>query len=56
MISEIILDRDKIDNYKKYPFNMPVVKDFEKLILNSLVTFFVGKNGVRKSKFIKHLL
>ena len=53
MISEIILDRDKIDNYDKYPFNMPVVKDFEKLILNSPVTFFVGENGVRKSAFIK---
>ena len=53
MISEIILGRDKIDNYKKYPFNMPVVKDFEKLILNSPVTFFVGENGIRKSAFIK---
>lgn len=53
MISEIILDRDKIDNYKKYPFNMPVVKDFEKLILNSPVTFFVGENGVGKSTFIE---
>lgn len=53
MISEIILDRDKIDNYKKYPFNMPVVKDFEKLVLNSIVTFFVGENGVGKSTFIK---
>lgn len=53
MISEIILDRDKIDNYKKHPFNMPVVKDFEKLIINSTIRFFVGENGVRKSAFIK---
>ncbi len=53
MISKIILDRDKIDNYKKYPFNMPLVKGFEKLILNSPVTFFVGENSVRKSAFIK---
>lgn len=53
MISEIILDRDKIDNYKKHPFNMPVVKDFEKLIINSTIRFFVVENGVRKSAFIK---
>lgn len=53
MISEIILDRDKIDNYKKHPFNMPVAKDFEKLIINSTIRFFVGENGVRKSVFIK---
>lgn len=53
MISEIILDRDKIDNYKKHPFNIPIVKDFEKLKLNSPVTFFVGENGVGKSAFIK---
>lgn len=32
---------------------MPVVKDFEKLILNSIVTFYVKENGVRKSAFIK---
>lgn len=32
---------------------MPVVKDFEKLILNSPVTFFVGENGVGKSTFIE---
>lgn len=53
MINEIILDRDKIDNYDKYPFNIPIVKDFEKLKLNSPVTFFVGENGVGKSAFIK---
>lgn len=53
MISEIILNRDKIDNYKKHPFNIPIVKDFEKLKLNSPVTFFVGENGVGKSAFIK---
>ena len=53
MISEIILDRDKIDNYKKHPFNMPVVKDFEKLIINSTIRFFVGENGVGKSAFIE---
>lgn len=53
MINEIILDRDKIDNYDKYPFNIPIVKDFEKLKLNSPVTFFVGENGVGKSAFIE---
>lgn len=53
MINEIILDRDKIDNYDKYPFNIPIVKDFEKLIINSPVTFFVGENGVGKSTFIE---
>ena len=53
MINEIILDRDKIDNYDKYPFNIPIVKDFEKLKLNSPVTFFVGENGVGKSTFIE---
>ena len=53
MISEIVLDRDKIDNYDKYPFNIPVVKYSEKLKLNSPVTFFVGENGVGKSTFIE---
>lgn len=53
MIREIILEKYKVQNYNEYPFNIPVVKNFEKIRLDSPVTFFVGENGVGKSTFIE---
>lgn len=53
IISEIILNRDMIDNYDNYPFNIPAVKNFNKLKLTSPVTFFIGENGIGKSTFIE---
>ncbi len=53
IISEIILNRDMIDNYDNYPFSIPAVKNFNKLKLTSPVTFFIGENGIGKSTFIE---
>ena len=53
MIREIILEKYKIQDYNEYPFNIPVVKNFERIKFNSPVTFFVGENGVGKSTFIE---
>lgn len=53
IISEIILNRDMIGNYDNYPFNIPAVKNFNKLKLTSPVTFFIGENGIGKSTFIE---
>lgn len=53
IISEIILNRDMIDNYDNYPFNISAVKNFNKLKLTSPVTFFIGENGIGKSTFIE---
>ena len=53
IISEIILEKYKVQNYNEYPFNIPVVKNFKKIRLDSPVTFFVGENGVGKSTFIE---
>lgn len=52
-IRKIVLDRDKIDNFNKYPFNIDIVKNFEELEFNKPVTFFVGENGIGKSTFIE---
>ena len=43
-IRKIVLDRDKIDNFNKYPFNIEIVKNFKELEFNKPVTFFVGEN------------
>lgn len=53
IIKKIYLDREKIEDFEKYPFNIEIVKNFKELNLNSPVTFFVGENGVGKSTFIE---
>ena len=52
-VRKIILERDKIEDFNKYPFNIEIVKNFEELTLDSPVTFFVGENGIGKSTFIE---
>lgn len=53
MVKKIILERDKIENFDSYPFNIDIVKNFHDLDFKSKVTFFVGENGIGKSTFIE---
>lgn len=53
MISLVTLNKDEIDSYDKYPFNIPVIKNFNELKFKAPVTFFIGENGVGKSTFIE---
>ncbi len=53
MIKNIVLERDKVESFDNYPFNIDIVKNFEELEFTSPVTFFVGENGVGKSTFIE---
>lgn len=55
IVKKITLQRDKIESFDKYPFNIDVVKNFKELNFDSPVTFFVGENGVGKSTFIEAL-
>ena len=53
MIRNILLERDRIDDFDKYPFNIEIVKNFNELKFKAPVTFFVGENGIGKSTFIE---
>ena len=53
IVKKIILERDKVESFDKYPFNIEVVKNFNELELSSQVTFFIGENGIGKSTFIE---
>ena len=53
IIKKIYLEKDKIESFDKYPFNIDVVKNFDELNFDSQVTFFVGENGIGKSTFIE---
>lgn len=54
-VTSVRLDRNKIDNFDVYPFNVEVIKNFEELKFNKNVTFLVGENGIGKSTFIEAL-
>lgn len=53
IIKKISLERENIEDYNVYPFNIEFVKNFDELTLDSPVTFFVGENGIGKSTFIE---
>jgi len=52
-IREVILNRDRVGSFSPYPFNIPVVRELERLPLHPKVTFFVGENGTGKSTLLE---
>ncbi len=53
IIKTVSLQRDEVESFEKYPFNIGVVRDFEEINFHSPVTFFIGENGIGKSTFIE---
>jgi predicted ATPase len=53
IIKKISLNKEEIENFDIYPFNIEIVKNFEELEFKTPVTFFVGENGIGKSTFIE---
>lgn len=53
IVKKILLEKNKIESFDRYPFNIEIVKNFEEISLDSQVTFFIGENGVGKSTFIE---
>ena len=54
-IKRITLERDKIENYDVYPFNIELINKMTEVNFNKPVTFLVGENGIGKSTFIEAL-
>jgi predicted ATPase len=50
---EIRLDKEKIKNWEKYPFSIPVIRSLHKITLKSNLCFFVGENGSGKSTLLE---
>ncbi len=54
-LRSIVLERDRVESFDRYPFAIPAIRDLETLDLHPRVTFFVGENGVGKSTLIEAL-
>lgn len=52
-VTKVSLDKNRIDDFNIYPFNIAVIKNFDELTIDSPVTFLVGENGIGKSTFIE---
>jgi predicted ATPase len=52
-VNQISLQRDKVDSFDRYPFNLPAVRSLEHIDLHPKVTFFVGENGSGKSTLLE---
>jgi len=52
-IIDIILKRDKVEDFSKYPFALNALKNFDSLRLHPNVTYFVGENGSGKSTLLE---
>lgn len=54
-ITKIALDRERIENFESYPFNIDIINNLDEIKLTKPVTFLVGENGVGKSTFLEAL-
>lgn len=53
IISKVELDREKVKDFNKYPFNIEIIKNFKQIEFKKNVTFLIGENGIGKSTFIE---
>jgi len=54
-IQSLELRREKIENFEKYPFNLDVIKNLEKIFFHKNVTFILWENGSWKSTLLEAL-
>lgn len=52
-LRHIELLREKVEDWKAYPFSIPIVAKLERIELSPSVTFLVGENGSGKSTLIE---
>jgi predicted ATPase len=54
-IRYIELDRERVPSFSEYPFNLPAIKNLQRLSLHPQVTFIVGENGSGKSTILESI-
>jgi predicted ATPase len=52
-IREIVLLREKVTDFKRYPFSINAIRHLKTLTFHPKVTFFVGENGSGKSTLVE---
>lgn len=52
-LSQVSLNRDSVDSFERYPFNLPSVRHLDQLDIDARLTIFVGENGSGKSTLLE---
>lgn len=52
-LRSMMLKREEVPSFRRYPFNLPAVHDFASLSFRQPVTFIVGENGSGKSTLLE---
>ena len=52
-IRSVNLKREQIYSYDQFPLNLPVIRNFQEIMLHPSVTFIVGENGMGKSTLLE---
>jgi predicted ATPase len=52
-LREIVLRRDQVPDFTRYPFALPAVVQLERLAFSQPVTFLIGENGSGKSTLLE---
>lgn len=52
-IRSVVLEREKIPSFSKYPFNLSSIRNLEELSFHPNVTFIIGENGTGKSTLLE---
>ncbi len=53
MLKKITLLRDRVEDWKAYPFSVPAISSLDELVLRSRICFFAGENGTGKSTLLE---
>lgn len=51
----IELNRERVPSFSEYPFNLPAIKNLQRLSFHPQVTFIVGENGSGKSTILESI-
>jgi|ERR1043165_3681798 predicted ATPase len=51
--SALSLNRESVDSFAEYPFNIPALRALDSIELHPKITFFVGENGSGKSTLLE---
>ncbi|UWG99303.1 AAA family ATPase [Dehalobacter sp. DCM] len=54
-IRYIELDREQVPSFTEYPFDLPAIKNLDRLSFHPKVTFIVGENGSGKSTILESI-
>src|SRR3954469_23273890 len=52
-LRSVPLLRERVEDFKKYPFSIPAVRHLDSIDFHPKVTFFIGENGTGKSTLIE---